>query len=172
DKRVDRRSGVSQRMPISVLENALSNAERRALMSGEDLVVPRVSDIYASLPAITGKLELEYEGELLGAHKIARELVSRAASETFNAWGGEAADESLEEVVEYFDRGGVLQVGDDSAAQVCMEGFTNVPGLIDATRAIGLHRDDLAGYNVAACELVLEALVAEKRISRSDAGRY
>src|SRR5207253_3100584 len=91
DKRVDRRSGVSQRMPISVLENALSNAERRALMSGEDLVVPRVSDIYASLPAITCKLELEYEGELLGAHKIARELVSRAASETFNAWGGEAA---------------------------------------------------------------------------------
>jgi magnesium chelatase subunit I len=172
DKRVDHRSGVSQRMPISVLENAVSNAERRALVAGEDVVVPRVSDVHASLPAITGKLELEYEGELLGAAKIARELVSRAASETFNAWGGEAAEDSLEEVVEYFDRGGMLQLGDDSSAQACLEGFTNVPGLLAAVRSTGLTRDDLPGYTAAACELVLEALVAEKRISRSDNGRY
>src|SRR5213594_1079717 len=62
DQRIDKRSGVSQRLPISCLENVLSNAERRALMTGEDVVVPRVADIYAALPAITGKLELEYEG--------------------------------------------------------------------------------------------------------------
>src|SRR6187549_699081 len=48
EKKIDRRSGVSQRLPISALENAVSNAERRALVSGEDQVVPRVSDIYAS----------------------------------------------------------------------------------------------------------------------------
>src|SRR5438309_518290 len=60
DKRVDRRSGVSQRLPISVLENVVSNAERRTVTTKEKTVVPRISDIYAALPAITGKLELEY----------------------------------------------------------------------------------------------------------------
>src|ERR1035437_2104532 len=59
DKRIDKRSGVSQRLPISTVENVLSNAERRAIRSGEKLVVPRVGDIYAALPAMTGKLELE-----------------------------------------------------------------------------------------------------------------
>src|SRR5690606_3833414 len=61
DKRIDQRSGVSQRLPISVLETAVSNAERRALICGEDVVIPRFSDVYAALPAITGKLELEYD---------------------------------------------------------------------------------------------------------------
>jgi magnesium chelatase subunit I len=59
DKRVDQRSGVSQRMPITVLENAISNAERRAIINGESAVVPRLTDIYAALPSITGKIELE-----------------------------------------------------------------------------------------------------------------
>jgi magnesium chelatase subunit I len=72
-------------MPITVLENAVSNAERRAVVLGEEIVVPRVSDVHAALPAITGKMELEYEGELQGASRIARELVSRAALETFEA---------------------------------------------------------------------------------------
>src|SRR5512142_115914 len=136
DKRVDQRSGVSQRMPITVLENAVSNAERRALLAGDEVAVPRVGDIFASLPAITGKLELEYEGELIGGDKIARELVSRAAAETFKAWGAEAAEEELEEVVEYFDRGGMLQLADDSSAGVVLEGFEAVPGLMDAVRAV------------------------------------
>src|SRR6266508_224104 len=79
DKRVDKRSGVSQRLPISVLENAISNAERRTALLGEDRIVPRVSDVYAAVPSITGKLELEYEGELQGGDAIARELIRRAA---------------------------------------------------------------------------------------------
>ena len=58
DKRIDQRSGVSQRMPITVLESVVSNAERRALRVGEDRAVPRISDVYAALPAITGKMEI------------------------------------------------------------------------------------------------------------------
>ncbi|MFL5447240.1 MAG: magnesium chelatase, partial [Gemmatimonadales bacterium] len=79
DKRVDKRSGVSQRLPISTLENAISNAERRTVALGEEKVVPRISDIYAAVPSITGKLELEYEGELQGGDIIARDLIRRAA---------------------------------------------------------------------------------------------
>jgi magnesium chelatase subunit I len=53
------------------MENVISNAERRALRNEEKLVVPRISDVYAALPAITGKLELEYEGEMKGADHVA-----------------------------------------------------------------------------------------------------
>src|SRR4029079_17121936 len=67
DQRVDKRSGVSQRLPISTLENVVSNAERRAIVCGENDVVTRVADIYSAMPAITGKIELEYEGEMKGA---------------------------------------------------------------------------------------------------------
>ncbi|HEX7119379.1 MAG TPA: hypothetical protein VF212_11355 [Longimicrobiales bacterium] len=171
DKRVDQRSGVSQRMPISVLENAVSNAERRALLCGESVVVPRPSDVYAALPAITGKLELEYEGEMVGAERIARELIAKAAAETLAARGGEAVEEQLERVVEHFEGGRVLQLSDSAAAEACLEGFRAVPGLIDAVERLALAAGDAPGHAVAACELVLEALVAERRISRSESGR-
>ena len=77
DRRVDKRSGVSQRLPISAMENVVSNAERRALASGEPVAVARVTDVYAALPSITGKFEMEYEGELKGAEAVARDLDSR-----------------------------------------------------------------------------------------------
>src|SRR5207247_6068659 len=73
ERKIDKRSGVSQRLPISTLELVVSNAERRALQNGEKVVVPRVTDVYAALPSITGKFELEYEGELRGAEQVARE---------------------------------------------------------------------------------------------------
>src|SRR6184192_3141508 len=88
DKRIDKRSGVSQRLPISVLENVVSNAERRAIQTGERDIVPRIADVYAAQPAITGKIELEYEGELVGGHAIARELIRRAADATFSERAG------------------------------------------------------------------------------------
>jgi len=172
DKRVDQRSGVSQRMPITVLENAISNAERRALVCAEGEIVPRPSDIYSALPSVTGKLELEYEGELVGAEKIARELVAAAAGETFEAWGGEAVTDQLDEIVDYFERGGVLQVGDTASGSASVEGFRTVPGLLQAATSMGLARADSDGWTAAACELVLEALVADRRISRNDGGSY
>ncbi len=79
DKKVDKRSGVSQRLPISATENVISNAERRALTHHETVIVPRISDIYSALPAITGKLELEYEGEMKGADHVSRELIRTRA---------------------------------------------------------------------------------------------
>jgi magnesium chelatase subunit I len=172
DKRIDQRSGVSQRMPISVLENAVSNAERRALAAGDDATVPRISDVYAALPAITGKMELEYEGELIGTARIARELIARAAADTLQAWGGDAVEAELEEVVDYFERGGMLQIGDSAGAAAALKGFETVPRLVDVVRELALGRHADPGHAVAACELVLEALVAERRLTRSEAGSY
>jgi magnesium chelatase subunit I len=169
DKRIDRRSGVSQRMPISVMEGVVSNAERRAIQLGEPEVVPRLSDLYAALPAITGKIELEYEGELVGAATIARELIRRAAEATFRARAGGAA---TDEPVMWFDGGGALQVADDVDTASMYEAFSTVPGLIELVHHVGLARERDAATAVAACELVLEALVARRKISRSDAGQY
>src|SRR6185436_11552198 len=86
DQKVDKRSGVSQRLPITVLESVVSNAERRAMLHGEAPAVPRVSDVYTSLPALTGKIELEYEGELKGAEQVARELVRQAVATVFDGY--------------------------------------------------------------------------------------
>ncbi len=165
DKRIDRRSGVSQRLPITVLESVTSNAEQRAILSKEPQVVPRVSDVYAALPAITGKIELEYEGELQGAETIARELVRRAAGKTFEDRVGGADCDSI---VQWFDEGGALKVSNQEHSDACLQGFSTVPGLVDLVEHVGLARRKDAAMAVSACELVLEGLVAHKRISRSD----
>jgi magnesium chelatase subunit I len=168
DKRVDQRSGVSQRMPITVMETAVSNAERRTLQHGEQLTVPRVADVYAALPAITGKMELEYEGELHGGDRIARELIQQACSHAFDV---RAAGADVADIVDYFETGGALQVGDDAASEACVRGFSTVPGLLDLVHNVGLAaKSASAGARASACELVLEALVAQRRISRSTAG--
>jgi magnesium chelatase subunit I len=165
DKRVDKRSGVSQRLPISVLENAVSNAERRAMALGERKVVPRVSDVYAAVPSITGKLELEYEGELQGGDTIARELIRRAAGRVLEERAGGA---DLGRIVAWFDQGGALKVPGDERAELCHKGFAVVPGLLDLVEDVGLSPKTDHARAVAACELVLEGLAAQKRISRSE----
>lgn len=168
DKRVDQRSGVSQRMPITVMETVVSNAERRALKHGEGTAVPRVADVYAALPAITGKMELEYEGELHGAEKIARELIQQSCARTFDVRAGGA---DVEEIVAYFEAGGALQVSEDASAGACVQGFETVPGLLELVESVGLAGVSAGeGVRAAACELVLEALVAQKRISRTTSG--
>ena len=170
DKRIDNRSGVSQRLPITVTETIVSNAERRALTHGEDMAVPRIADLYAALPAITGKMELEYEGELHGHDKIARELIQGAAVQAFNARAGGA---DVEDIVEYFETGGALQVGDAASAAACVRGYATVPGLLDFITFTGLVSGEAGdGVRAAACELTLEALVGMKRISRSESGSY
>ena len=168
DQRIDQRSGVSQRMPIAVMETIVSNAERRALRHGEVITVPRIADLYAALPAITGKIEVEYEGELHGADKIARELIQQSSSLTFDIRAGGA---DVEEIIGYFESGGALQVAEDASASACVQGYETVPGLIELIENVGLARVSAGnGVKSAACELVLEALGAQKRIARSSAG--
>ncbi|HEY6109578.1 MAG TPA: magnesium chelatase, partial [Gemmatimonadales bacterium] len=160
DKRVDKKSGVSQRLPISVLENVVSNAERRAIVTKEKAVVPRVSDVYAALPAITGKLELEYEGELQGADTVAKDLIKRAAGDTFEARVGGA---NVDDIVHWFDEGGALKIATDERSEALLKGFSVVPGLLDLVDRVGLAGKKDPAHMVAACELVLEGLVALRR---------
>src|SRR5499433_2264839 len=112
DKRVDRRSGVSQRLPITTLESVVSSAEQRAARIGEASAVARVADIYAALPAVTGKLELEYEGELKGAEFIARELIRTAIGRVHSR---RFAEVNFQPVIQWFENGGELKISDSVA---------------------------------------------------------
>src|SRR5437762_3556600 len=113
ERKIDKRSGVSQRLPITTLELVVSNAERRALLNSEKVVVPRVTDIYAALPSITGKFELEYEGELRGAEQVARDLIRSSVGTVFT---GMFDGTDTRTVVEWFDLGGLLILSDASSA--------------------------------------------------------
>jgi magnesium chelatase subunit I len=81
---IDQKSGVSARMSISMLENLISTAERRALINKETKTTLRVSDFMGTIPAITGKVELVYEGEQEGAAFVAEELIGAAIKEAFS----------------------------------------------------------------------------------------
>jgi magnesium chelatase subunit I len=164
DKRVDKRSGVSQRLPISVTENVVSNAERRALANGEELAVPRVLDIYAALPAITGKIELEYEGELKGGDAVARELIRAAVAKVFNKY---FEGVNMKGVVEWFDLGGSLKLGEDEASESMVRQLNSILGLMEKTRAVGLTANEPDAMRASAGEFILEGLHALRRIGRS-----
>jgi magnesium chelatase subunit I len=169
DQRIDKRSGVSQRLPITVTESCVSNAERRALITGEEEIVPRVSDVYAAVPSMTGKMELEYEGEQVGAAKIARDLIKRAAGEVFE---GYFVGFDFGAAVRWFDSGNNLKLSDDAPADECVRLLEAVPDLIDnAVVPFDFQRADDAML-VSACEFVLEGLYAQNKISRNEEGGY
>jgi len=169
DNHVDKHSGVSQRMPITVMETVVSNAERRALVTDEDSIVPRISDVYAAIPSMTGKMELEYEGEQLGANRIARDLIKRAAGEIFE---GYFVGIDFSKTVQWFDEGNKLLLADTASTEDCLNLIEAVPELLEtALIPFDFHRSDTARL-VSACELVLEGLYAENKISRNEEGGY
>jgi len=169
DQRVDKRSGVSQRFSISVLESATSNAERRALITGENMIVPRISDIYAALPAMTGKMELEYEGEQIGATRLAKDLIKRACGVTFE---GFFLGIDFSRAIAWFDEGNKLLLSDTASAEECVGLLDSVPDLIDSTLTpLGFKREDEAKL-VSACEFVLEGLYAQNKIARNESGGF
>src|SRR5580658_2771785 len=165
DKRVDKRSGVSQRLPISALENVISNAERRALKAGEDIAVPRVLDIYAALPSITGKLELEYEGELKGGDNIARELIKTAVGKVYtNYFEGV----NVAQIVQWFELGGSLKMDESVDSSNILKQLSKIQGLLEKTGALGLGASEPDAVRASAAEFILEGLYAHRRISRNE----
>ena len=165
DKRVDKRSGVSQRLPISVLENVVSNAERRALQCKDDAAVPRVTDIYSALPAITGKLELEYEGELKGGDTVARELIRTAVGKIYNEY---FEGVNFSQVIKWFDLGGSLKLDEAVDSATMVQQLDAIQGLMEKTKALGLTENEPDAVRAAAAEFILEGLYAHRRISRNE----
>jgi magnesium chelatase subunit I len=169
DKKIDQRSGVSQRLPIAVLELAISAAEQRALRHHETPIVPRVADVYAALPAMTGKLELEYEGELYGIERVARELIRGGLAETFTVHAGSA---DFASVVDHFARGGSVKIASDASADELLAQLKPVPGLLGNLGLLGVRAGAPPAVVASAAEFVLEGLYAHKKIGRSEDGSF
>src|SRR5713101_7483790 len=165
DKKVDKRSGVSQRLPISCLENVVSNAERRAIRNGEEFIVPRVADIYSAMPSITGKLQLEYEGEMKGADFVSRELIRTAIAK---AYDGYFKNTDMQQIVQWFDLGGEVQLADSAGAGEALTSLRSIQGLMEKTVKVNVGPKDTAEKQVSAAEFILEGLHAHKRIGRSE----
>jgi magnesium chelatase subunit I len=165
DKKIDKRSGVSQRLPISCMENVISNAERRAIGHDEKLVVPRVSDVYAAMPAITGKLELEYEGEMKGADVVGRELIRGAVAKSYD---GYFKGVDMQQIVQWFDLGGEIQLADATSTTDSLQALRGIQGLMEKLTKLNVGPKSTAEAQVSAAEFVLEGLYAHKRIGRNE----
>lgn len=165
DKRVDRRSGVSQRLPITTLESVVSSAEQHAARTGEAHAVTRVTDVYAALPAITGKLELEYEGELKGAEVIARELIRAAIGRVFSK---HFADVNFQQVVQWFEAGGELKIPEELSTNRRFQQLGQIQNLMEHIGKLGVTNRKDESAAAAAAEMILEGLWAHRRIGRSE----
>jgi magnesium chelatase subunit I len=165
DKKIDKRSGVSQRLPISCMENVISNAERRAIHHDEKLVVPRIGDVYAALPAITGKLELEYEGEMKGADFVGRELIRAAIAKTYDDY---FKGVDMQQIVQWFDLGGEIQLADSAGAEESLKLLRGIQGLMEKLGKLDVGPKESQEVLVSAAEFVLEGLHAHKRIGRNE----
>lgn len=162
---MDKRSGVSQRLPIATMELIVSNAERRALLHGESLVLPRVGDLYAALPGITGKLELEYEGELRGADTVVKEVVRVAIGKIFDKYFGNTNTQQIEQ---WFNLGGTTKIEDAKSAAQTLEELNQIQGLFEKLSALGVQSGDSPELQVAASEFLLEGMCSHRRLSRNE----
>jgi magnesium chelatase subunit I len=163
DQRLDQRSGISQRLPISVLEAVASNAERRALLNDEKIASPRIADVYSATAAITGKIELEYEGEQVGAERIAHDLIRRACGEVFT---DRYLGIDVRQVLDHFNQGKTVKISEMASNKDALAQFGKVKGLLQSARA-GRLENESDSHLIVACELVLEGLHAQKKVARS-----
>jgi magnesium chelatase subunit I len=165
DKKVDKRSGVSQRLPIATMELVVSNAERRAFIHGETSVVPRVSDLYAALPGITGKIELEYEGELRGADTVVREIIRVAVAKIYDKYFSSANTQQIEQ---WFNLGGTIKIDDDQSVADVFSELKQIQGLFEKLSAVDVKQSSAPETVVSAAEFLLEGMYAHKKLSRSE----
>ena len=165
DKKVDKKSGVSQRLPIATMELVVSNAERRALLHGESLVVPRVGDIIAALPGITGKIELEYEGEMRGSEVVIREIIRQAVASVYDSY---FADTNTQQIEQFFNLGGVVELNDKQPAQAVFTAMKEIQGLFEKLSPLKVNSRTEVEIAVSAAEFLLEGMTAHKKISRSE----
>jgi len=174
---VDQSSGVSARMPISAYENFLSNIERRAVANSDNDLYPRMCDLYSIIPAVTGKIELVYEGEQEGAALVANNLLGKAINKVFLASfpqpkrgrgdpDAPAEEDPYEAVIDFFSGGVKLELSDDMRFKDYRSRLESLPGLKQIVRRHFRSDDDRE--ELLCMELVLEGLFHNNVIAREE----
>ncbi|MCB2154176.1 magnesium chelatase [bacterium] len=185
---VDKSSGVSARMAISYLETVYSTAEARALLHNESSTVARISDLFSSITALTGKIELVYKGEQEGVANVALHLIGRAMKHLFNSrvlpnykpgrdrnadWTG------FQPIIDWFEEGNRLHLTSDMSQRDYEVALEEIKGLKKITKDLGFHTSD-AELPVM-MEFVVEGLhqnflltkhIKDARITYTDAVSY
>lgn len=141
---VEQKSGVSARLTISAMENLISNAERRSILNSESIIFPRITDLGAALPGMTGKIELVFEGEQEGPVKVSKALIGRSVREVFRKYfpdplkkkqrssgANESSDTSdpYAEIIRWFEGGNYIELSDDMSFKEYSETLKKVGGL-------------------------------------------
>ncbi|MES1244661.1 MAG: magnesium chelatase [Acidobacteriota bacterium] len=171
---VDQSSGVSARVAIAALELLVSNLERRALATGDSPVYPRLCDLHMLLPAITGKVEMVYEGEQQGAEVVARRLLGQAVRKVFDerfpevgkelGSGGEDDRGPYVRIVQWFADGNSVTLADEQPFADYETELGKVPGLKEMAAKMGRTREERA----LAAEMILEGLHQHLKLARND----
>lgn len=140
---IDAKSGVSARLTISAYENMISAAERRCLINGESNTFIRLADLFGAIPAITGKVELVYEGEQEGPGIVAYTLVGKAIRRQFAAYFPEPSESRKKKekdiykgIVTWFGEGNVVELIHDLPQQEYAKQLKEVPGLEDLVKEL------------------------------------
>jgi magnesium chelatase subunit I len=183
---VDQKSGVSARLTIAAMENLVSNAERRALLLEETVIVPRICDLPHVLPGMTGKIELVFEGEQEGSVKVSKALVGKAVREIFrkyfpdplkkrarvapDAQGGRTQSDDPEygKITRWFEGGNRIEIADDMPLAAYTRELERVKGLRELTLR---HIGDLdERYELPSLmEFVLDGLHQNSKIAKDEA---
>lgn len=183
---VDQTSGVSARLTIASMENLISNAERRAIMFGEDTIVPRIIDLHHALPGMTGKIELVFEGEQEGLAKVSRALIGKSVRSTFLRYfpdplqrkprrrgeDPEPAEESVyATIISWFEKGNRVEIADDMPAEAFYRELDRVEGLRELVVTKLNIEDNIREVQASAMEFALDALHQCSKIAKDEVDR-
>ncbi|HSH21746.1 MAG TPA: hypothetical protein VK992_03900, partial [Candidatus Caenarcaniphilales bacterium] len=158
---ISQRSGVSVRVSVANLETLLASALKRAVRLGEPSAAPRISDLSALVPSTAGKIELESVGDEIVEERVVDRLLSRAVHSVFSRHVdlGE-----LEEVVEAFESGLVLDTGEMVPSADYLRAVRETPGLSSALDSLGAGES--AAVVASAVEFLLEGLHVNRRLNK------
>lgn len=179
---VEQKSGVSARMTISAMENLVSNAERRSILNNEKIIFPRITDLNATLPGMTGKIELVFEGEQEGPVKVSRALIGKSVREIFKKYfpdplqkkrrQGELKDQASSadpyaEIVKWFEEGNFLELSDDMNFDEYFTSLKRVEGLEKTVKKY--IKTVVNEYELASLmEFMLDGLHNNSKIAKDD----
>ena len=169
---VDTKSGVSARTSITAFENLLSTAERRALISGADKTTVRLSDFLGVIPAITGKIELVYEGEQEGADVVANILIDEAVKSIFPEFFPKIeklerkdTESPFDELINWFFEGEGFELLDDYTDAEYKRALDSIPPLNRLIKETNPEATKTDSYFLK--ELLLWGLVSYKKLSKN-----
>lgn len=180
---VDQKSGVSARLSIASMEILVSNAEQRTILTGEKYVTPRICDLVGTLPGITGKIELVFEGEQEGSVKVSRALIGKAVREVFKKYfpdplqkrvrgyqesRPEPPDPEYGKILTWFEAGNKIEVSDQMNADRYFRELDKVKGLHELTKKHMKIPEENKEEFGSAMEFVLDGLHQNSKIAKDE----